>query len=347
MRPRCSFRCTMLLTPVRLLIALGAMALFPAFGATLGIKGRTFTLDGRPFDMWGIRVAGASQNEAATRQLLGQLDTYRRYGVNTISVYYMGCASGYSDPFTPDGTAIAAEHQRRMEAILDACAARDMVVIVGIFYQRADPPQLRNWEAARVAVQTVAKSLQGRGHVILNLANEQNSTRYRGRPWERVNEPADLLDLARLARAAAPGLLVGAGGYHHGNNEVIGRAPEIDTLLFDTNGPEDSGALFRRFLAAGVDKPMVNVETFGGWTLQFLPQGVFPDPVKREYLREIAAAAAEPGLYVHFHNSPWCQAVPEIGPVRYDLAGNGTAEEPGIRWYFEAVQRASTAAVRP
>jgi hypothetical protein len=309
-----------------------------AAGATVGIQGRRFTLDGRPFDMWGIRVAGASQNQAVTDQLLAQLDTYRAHGVNTVSVYYMGCASGYSDPFTPDGRGIAADHRRRMQAIIRAADERGMVVIVGIFYQRSDTPQLRDWEAARTAVETVAVDLRPHRNVILNLANEQNSTRYRGLPWERVNNPDDLLALARLAKAAAPGLLVGAGGYLHEKNEVIGRAPEIDTLLFDTNGPEDSGKLYQRFRAAGVDKPMVNVETFGGWTLSYLPQGVFPDEVKREYLREVAAAAAEEGLSLHFHNSPWCQAVPEVGPIRYDLGGRGTQEDPGIRWYFEAVR---------
>jgi hypothetical protein len=317
-----------------------------ASGATIGIQGRTFVLDGEPFDMWGIRVAGASQNQTVTDQLVAELDTYRAHGVNTVSVYYMGCASGYADPFGPDGRSIAADHQRRMEEIIRACDARGMVAIVGIFYQRSETPSLRDWDAAGAAVATVAAALQPFRNVILNLANEQNSSRYRGLPWERVNNPEDLINLARIARSAAPRLLIGAGGYLHEKNEVLGRAPEIDTLLFDTNGPEDSGELFQRFRAAGVDKPMINVETFGGWTLRYLPQGVFPDDVKREYLREIAAAARQEGLYLHFHNSPWCQPVPEVGPIRYDLGGHGTTEDPGIRWYFEAVGEARAAVRR-
>jgi hypothetical protein len=331
------------------LLAVGVLmaALPPAFAANLGIKGQAFVLDGKPFDMWGVRAAGASQNQAVTDHLIAQLDTYLAHGVNTVSVYYMGCASGYADPFAPDGRSIAPDHQRRMEAIIRACDTRGMVAMVGIFYQRSDAPQLKDWDAARAAVATVAAALRPHRNVILNLANEQNSTRYRGLPWERVNNTEDIIALARIARAAAPTLLIGAGGYLHEKNEIIGRAAEIDTLLFDTNGPEDSGQLYQRFRAAGVDKPMVNVETFGGWTLNYLPQGVFPEAVKREYLREVATAAQQHGLYLHFHNSPWLQPVPEVGPIRYDLGGRGTKEDPGIRWYFEAVKEARAAKGHP
>ncbi|MBI4660110.1 MAG: hypothetical protein HY735_14820 [Verrucomicrobia bacterium] len=39
---------------------------------------------------------------------------------------------------------------------------------------------------------------------------------------------------------------------------------------------------------------------------------------------------------VFFHHSPWCQ-----GPtaMRYDLGGDGTEKEPGIRWHLEYVSR--------
>jgi hypothetical protein len=113
----------------------------------------------------------------------------------------------------------------------------------------------------------------------------------------------------------------------------------VDVLLFDTAGPEpSSGQLYDRFVKAGVAKPMVNVETFGGWTRQFLPQGVFPEQVKDVYRREVDEAAARDGLYVHFHSNPWCQAGADAPASRYDLGGSGAADSPGIRWYFEYVK---------
>src|SRR5262249_1282009 len=94
-------------------------------------------------------------------------------------------------------------------------------------------------------------------------------------------------------------------------------------------------------------KPMVNVETFGAWTNQFLPQGVFPESVKQNYRYEIADAAKYPGLYVHLHNTPWFQAFSPGEKIRYDLGGQGTAADPGVRWYVEAVKQARAAAYVP
>lgn len=316
-----------------------ASVLAPA--ATLEVKGRTFTLDGRPFEMWGIRTASASQTDELTAALIRNLDTYLAHGVNTVSVYYMGSSGGYSDPFTADGSGIAPEHARRMKEIITACDRRGMVVVVGIFYQRSDRPQLRDWTAAQNAVRTVAESLRHHRNVILNIANEQNSSRYEQMRWSRVRNPADVIELCQLAKRTAPQLLVGAGGYDHAKNIVLGQSPALDTLLFDTNGPESSGDLYQRFRAAGINKPIVNVETFGAWTARFTPQGVFPDEARQAYLSEIAHAARLDGLYLHFHNNLWLQATPEQGRIRYDLGGQGTADDPGIRWYFEAVRAAS------
>jgi hypothetical protein len=251
----------------------------------------------------------------------------------------MGSSGGYSDPFSPDGAGLDPDHRKRMDRIIRECDRRGMAVIAGIFYQRADPPSLRGWEAAKRAVRTAAEALKPHRNVILNIANEQNSGNYAKLPWSRVRNTEDVLELCRIARAADPERIVGAGGYDHDKNEILGKAGEVNVLLFDTNGPEPgSGELYDRFVKAGIEKPMVNVETFGGWTRQFLPQGVFPEEVKAVYRREVDDAARRRGLYLHFHNNPWCQAAAGAGRSRYDLAGDGTAASPGIRWYFDYVR---------
>ena len=311
--------------------------------AELSVRGRQLLQDDRPFDMWGIRTASASQSTELTDHLIAQLDEYLAHGVNSISVYYMGSSGGYSDPFSADGKSINAEHQQRMEQIVSACNQRGMVVIVGVFYQRCDDPQLKDWQACQAAIRTVVRELRPYKNIILNVANEQNSSRYVGLPWERLRDVPDLLELCRIAKREDPERIVGAGGYDHAKNEQIGLDPAVDVLLFDTNGPDpDSGDLFERFVTAGIDnKPLINVETFGGWTGQFLPQGVFPEHVKQTYLNELEQARQHHGLYIHFHNNPWCQAPSTSGRIRYDLGGYGDDEEdPGIRWYFEAVRQA-------
>lgn len=329
------------------LVLLASVAL-PA--ADLTLDGNRYRLDGQLFDMWGIRTASATVKEEWTTQLLAQLDRYQEHGVNSVSVCYMGSSAGNVDPFSSDGKTISATYQSRMERIIEACDARGMVVVITIFYQfkASGTPKLANWTASREAVKTVARALKahGRRNIMVNIANEQNSSAYGEKPlnrWDKVRNVSDLLDMVGDFRSQFGAgdwrIPVGAGGYDHAKNEQIGRSPLVDALLFDTDGPESSGSLFLRFVGAGVTgKPITNIEMFGGWTKQFTPQGVYPTSARNEHFREIDEAAAEPGLGVFFHSNPWCQG-PSVGePLRYDLGGMGTSSDPGIHWYFNDVR---------
>jgi len=312
-----------------------------AVGApVLTTQGQRFLLDGRTIDLWGIRVGSATRDDKTCDHLIAQLDDYKAHGVNAVTVFYAGCSVANYDPFTPDGKTIDAGHRQRMERIAAECARRQMILVAGIFYQRA-PFGLQNADAVRHAVRAVTEHLKPYRNVIINIANEQNSG-----GWQKqakvfdFRKPENIGELCRIVHEEDPKRLVGGGGYDHGLNEQIGRIKDVDVLLFDTAGPNlDSGTLYKRFIAAGVkNKPMVNVETFGAWTKKFA-KGVFPEEARRAYQREINAAAAEPGLGLFFHNNPWCQS--DDGNLRYDLGGSGTESDPGIRWYFEAVKAAA------
>ena len=306
-------------------------------GATLEISGRTFLLEGKPIPLWGIRVASAAMSDPLTDQLIANLDDYRAHGVNAVTVFYMGSLGAHGDPFTPDGKRIDVGTQRRMERIVAACDARQMIVIVGIFYQRAAKPHLRDWGAAQEAVRTVTAALRPWRNLMINVANEQTSETYEEVPWRRVRDPDALIGLCQIVKATDPKRLVGAGGYHFENNVRFGRSAHVDALLFDHNKPSPSPAeLHERYRSAGVEKPMVNVELFGAWTREFRPAGVYPDEAKREHYRAIDEAIRTEGLYLFFHSSPWCQASTEPGTfMRFDLGGNGTMNDRGIRWYFD------------
>lgn len=303
--------------------------------SVLEIKGDRFFLDAAPFDMWGVRTASASQTDRDADHLIARLDEYKTHGVNAVTVFYMGSSGRKCDPFSPDGLAVDANHQRRMEQIIRACDARGMVVIVGIFYQHA-PFGLRDAEAVRNAARTVTRNLMPYRNVIINIANEQNSA-----GWEKnagvfdFRNPQRIIELCRIVHREDPARLVGCGGYDKELNKPIGRSPHANVLLFDTDGPESSAVLYDEYVAAGVkDKPVVNVETFGAWTSRF-ERGVFPDSVRKAYKQEADAAVSRGGLCVFFHNSPWYQ----VQPLRFDLAGRGTSDDPGIRWYFEYVMK--------
>jgi hypothetical protein len=314
----------------------------------LEINGELFLLDGKPFDMWGVRMASASQSEEYTRSLIKNLDDYKSVGINTISVFVQGSSGGYSDPFTENGKTIDKKHLKRLKQIIKACSKKEMVVIVGIFYQRTvrDPEigNLKSEEAIRNAVRTVTKELRPFKNIIINIANEQNSGYYKEFEAFNFNDPQNIISLCKVVKQTDPDRLVGGGGYHDDSNVAIGKSEFVDVLLFDTFSGDiekehDSGWHYNYFKAAGVpEKPIVNVEIFGGWTGQFTPQGVYPDEAKKIHWNEIEAAKKQPGLFVHFHSNTWFQGAGQDFENRFDLGGTGTPNDPGVRWYFEKIR---------
>ncbi|MHA7627857.1 hypothetical protein [Corallococcus sp. M7] len=303
----------------------------------LTTQGNQFRLDGAPFDMWGIRVASASQTQVNTDHLLAQLDDYLEHGVNTVTVFYAGSSGGNSNPFTNQGLTVDPANHARMVQILEATAARNMVVVVGLFYQNA-PFGLQSQTEVENAVRTVTRLLRPYRHVIINIANEQNSSGWSGEAAVYdFRVPANIIHLCEVVHDEDPERLVGGGGYDHDRNEAIGVSSEVDVLLFDTSSfSEDSRALHDRFVAAGVtNKPLVNVEIFGAVTATTVP-GVYSSSQKSPHLLEIQRTLDRPGLSVFFHSNSWCQGTPN----HYDLLGQGTSTDPGIHWYFDAVQAA-------
>jgi hypothetical protein len=319
----------------------------------LTVQGNRFLINDSPVDLYGIRVASASQSDVLTSALIETLDDYKAHGVNAITVFLQGSSGGFSDPFAADGATLHPDHLARIKRIVEACDRRGMVVIVGIFYQRvmADidgSRRIQDAEAVRQAVQTTTERLRDYKNVIINIANEQNSAYYQDVPFFDFNDPERIIELCERVHEVDPTRLVGAGGYDDASNIAIGRSPAVDVLLFDTSGQDiakgqDSGWHYDLFVKSGVvDKPIVNVEIFGGWTKRCVTEsgegGYFTPEHKQHYRREVDAAAARPGLTVFFHANPWCQGASIGQPIRFNLGGNGDAEDPGIRWWFDYVR---------
>ncbi|MEA3226718.1 MAG: cellulase family glycosylhydrolase [Planctomycetota bacterium] len=326
-------------------------------GNVITVDGDRFQLNGQPYDMWGIRVASASQSQDLTDKLIANLDDYKSCSVNTVAVFVQGSSGGFSDPFSRNGKSIDARHLARIKQIIEACDDRRMVAIIGIFYQRTmanynNTRKLASSNAVVEAVKTITRALRDHENIIINIANEQNSAKYdqvRGgasRIYD-FRDPQKIIDLCRVVRSEDADRLVGGGGYHDENNIVIGRSADVDALLFDSLGPDkdhQSGRHYGHYLANGVrGKPMVNVEMFGGWTARFADSngegGYYPQSGKLTHYKEVDDAATRPGLSVFFHSNAWCQGPSDGQPVRYDLGGDGTSTSPGIRWYFEYVRR--------
>ena len=152
-----------------------------------------FFLNGNAFDMWGIRVANALENDRTAFDLIANMDAYKKYGINTLAVFLMGGWSGSANPFECDGSINAKlrgsltymgrgdceeymyhnQYLDRLSAIVEEADARDMVVNVGIFYQMRIN-QLSGGDAIRSAVRNVAKWLKAKEYknIFMDLVNE-------------------------------------------------------------------------------------------------------------------------------------------------------------------------------
>lgn len=307
-------------------------------------------MDGQAFKPLGIRAASATYDQATTDKLLDALDSYELVGMNTASVFFQGSSGGNYRCFTADGTSIDSGHLSRMEQIAAEFRSRRMCLILGIYYQNA--PFLNDPAAYEAATRLVAQEFAGYPNVIVNIANENNSATWASCPVD-FRTAENVLDHCAFVTEEAPGLLVGGGGgYLVSSSQTIGLDARCKVLLYDTVDTGTSGADYDTFRAAGITKPIINVETFGGSTKDIhATRGVYTDawfkqtPTKGHYIRDLDEVIAR-NMGLLFHDNRWTQPLSggAIGSgfteadIRYDLAGQGTSGSPGISWWPEYYQ---------
>jgi hypothetical protein len=232
-------------------------------------------------------------------------------------------------------------HKARMEQIVAAARSRGMVVIVGILYQRA-VWNLSSATAVHNAMKTVANFMLPYRNVIINVANESNAAQYGDTNGiYNVNLPANIGALCADVHSVDPARLCGGGGFADSHNVGVGLNSNIDLLLYSTDNVTPTGfAKYDYFVSQGVNsKPIVNVELFGGYTLNWPTPGVFDATAKGHYQNEVQGKLTRPGLSIFFFSEPWLQG----NPIHYELGGQGTAADPGIKWYWDYVQQQTAA----
>jgi hypothetical protein len=118
------------------------------------VKGNKTLLNGEVFQSIGLRCSNALMTEGTTNELIAHLDLYKDYGLNTISVYFMGSRYSNVNGYNLDAT-LKQEYASRMGRIIEACDKRGMVVLVGILYWGAQIDALENayyysWDQEKV-----------------------------------------------------------------------------------------------------------------------------------------------------------------------------------------------------
>ncbi len=127
-------RCTLRLAfAAALFLSLALASPAQAGKYRFSVKGDQVLLNDTPFKVIGLRTSNALISDETADQLIKNLDTFKGYGVNTVSVYVMGSHFGDVKGYKPDAS-LDPVYAARLAKIIEAADNRGMVVLVGCLY---------------------------------------------------------------------------------------------------------------------------------------------------------------------------------------------------------------------
>ncbi len=150
-------------------------------------------LNGEEFKVIGLRCSNALISDDDTDELIVSLDVFKLFGVNTVSVYFMGSRFGDVKGYRPDAS-LDPVYAERMARIIKAADDEGMVVLVGCLYwsnSRAKE-DLSHWKQkdANQAVANTVKWLKENKftNVLVDPDNEGMASRATGWSIEKMIE---------------------------------------------------------------------------------------------------------------------------------------------------------------
>src|SRR4030042_187136 len=128
-------------------VVLSLSALGAAGDHVFTVRGEKTFLNGQEVLVKGLRCSNALFSDRETQELIDNLDGFAGYGVNTISVYFMGSRFGDVKGYDEDGT-LNPVYAERMGRIIEAADRRGMIVLVGCLYWSTSKAKWDSWTQA-------------------------------------------------------------------------------------------------------------------------------------------------------------------------------------------------------
>jgi len=288
------------------------------------VRGEKTFLDGQEILVKGLRCSNALISDRTTQDLIDNLDTFAGYGVNTISVYFMGSRFGDVKGYREDGT-LSPIHAGRMGQLIEAADRRGMIVLVGCLYWSTSKARWERWtqaEANRAVAETVAwlKHNDYR-NVFVDVDNEGMA---------RAAKGFDNRLMVLAGKAADPCCVIATNyrgpppaeadlGIHHAK-PVAGK-PYIETEATPGNAPGGYWGTYSK------------KEGY----YNYLNIGVYTEAMKAEQIRQTKSHFARGHGYMLA--STWLQCVAPYGP-NHRPGGDGTEADPGVKWWLEFLREA-------
>jgi len=286
------------------------------------VRGDKTYLNGQKILVKGLRCSNALVSDESADELIANLDTFASFGVNTVSVFFMGSRFGDVKGYNSDGS-LNPVYAARMGRIIEAADERGMVVLVGCLYWGNSEAKWEQW------TQTEAEA------AVANTVRWLKEHDYRN-----VFVDVDNEGMAKRAKGFDNRLMVIAG-------KKVDPASVIATNFKGPPPPEaDLGIHFSTKVP---DKPYVESEG----TPTNAPGGYWGKYSKRpDYYNYINIGIYNEQMKVnqktitvdHLDNgrgymcaSTWLQCPPPSGPNNCP-GGDGSKQSPGIRWWLEFIR---------
>lgn len=284
------------------------------------IRGNQTVLNGQEFQAIGLRCSNALISDQATANLVDELDTYQSYGLNTISVFFMGSRYSNVNGYHLDGS-LKEEYTSRMAKIIEACEERRMVVLVGILYWGAQMSAEENayyqsWrqEEVNLAMVNTVEWLQKNNfqNVFIDPDNEGMAERGGG---------FDIAEMICAGKEKNPEVVIAYNGkgypppcadlpVHFGRR--VNSMPYIET----EGTPAQYWGEYSK--ERGLD--------------HYINVGIYTEGKKAFQIAKTRELLEQGHGYLFA--STWLQNV----PPNYHPGGEGTPCDPGMRWWLEFVR---------
>lgn len=306
---------------------------------TVSVDGTRLLLNDGDFTVIGLRCSNALISDGETAELIENLDGFAGYGVNTVSVFFMGSRFGDAKGYRPDAS-LDPVFAERMARIVEAADERGMVVLVGCLYwgnSRAKE-DLGHWtqEDANRAVANTVRWLGENGYrnVIVDPDNEGMASAATG--W-------DIGGMIAAAHEIDPSIVV---GYNYRKDP-----PAIADILLH-HSPGDGKRPYVESEGSPPDSP-------GGYWGSYSKEDGYYNYIRigryTEAMKKSQIEATK--WHIENHNgyilaSTWLQCAPSEGVDGPFMNPGGLAANPnidknvkilqedaGILWWLEWVKR--------
>lgn len=294
------------------------------------IRNERAHLGGHEIKLWGIRGGNALMSPAVTERFIRNFDNMAAHGVNGFLLTVMGTNTGWPEEwgarngFEPDGR-LKPEFAQRLEWLIREADKRGMVVGVTVFTPR-NVANMQGEEAFKRSLQETARFLKERGlrNVFVDIMHEYNHRRVVPDIFKEPGGPEKKARMAGWFKAVNPEVPLGVCA-------TINRGTDPFFPGSDIN-------IIQKTMAIPAKGFTINVESHK--RDNYDSEGVYTEKGLAENYAWFETYKKTPNAAIFLHAAfiTGVSGRDGSGP-NAEMGGWGrSAEDAGVRWYYEWVR---------